>query len=119
MTRWLEILPLGADQARAVGLPLQMSRMSLILFAAGLTAAASLIVGPLSFVGLVAPHMARLLGFGRAHHQLLAAILIGTGLMTGADWLSRIVSFPYQLPLGLFASLIGGPYLIWLLRRNR
>jgi ferric hydroxamate transport system permease protein len=119
MTRWLEILPLGADHARAVGLPLQMTRMTLTLFAAGLTAAASLIVGPLSFVGLVAPHMARLLGFGRAHHQLLAAILIGAGLMTGADWLSRIVSFPYQLPLGLFASLIGGPYLIWLLRRNR
>jgi ferric hydroxamate transport system permease protein len=119
MTRWLEILPLGADHARAVGLPLQMTRLTLTLFAAGLTAAASLIVGPLSFVGLVAPHMARLLGFGRAHHQLLAAILIGAGLMTGADWLSRIVSFPYQLPLGLFASLIGGPYLIWLLRRNQ
>jgi iron complex transport system permease protein len=119
MTRWLEILPLGADQARAFGLPLQISVMTFTLFAAGLTAAASIIVGPLSFVGLVAPHMARLLGFGRAHHQLLAAILIGTGLITGADWLSRIVSFPYQLPLGLFASLIGGPYLIWLLRRNR
>jgi iron complex transport system permease protein len=119
MTRWLEILPLGADRARSVGIPLQTSRMTLTLFAAGLTAAASLIVGPLSFIGLVAPHMARLLGFGRAHHQLLAAILIGSGLMTGADWLSRIVSFPYQLPLGLFASLIGGPYLIWLLRRNR
>ena len=39
--------------------------------------------------------------------------------MMGADWLSRIVSFPSQLPLGLFASLVGGPYLIWLLRRNR
>ncbi|QRM31668.1 Fe(3+)-hydroxamate ABC transporter permease FhuB [Microvirga sp. VF16] len=119
MTRWLEILPLGGDQARAVGLPLHASRMSLILFASGLTAAASLIVGPLSFVGLVAPHMARLLGFGRAHYQLMAAILIGAGVMTGADWLSRVVSFPYQLPLGLFASLIGGPYLIWLLRRTR
>ncbi|WP_281024352.1 Fe(3+)-hydroxamate ABC transporter permease FhuB [Microvirga calopogonii] len=117
--RWLEILPLGSSQARAVGLPLQTSRMTLTLFAAGLTAAASLIVGPLSFVGLVAPHMARLVGFSRAHHQLTAAILIGAGLMTGADWLSRVVSFPYQLPLGLFASLIGGPYLIWLLRRNR
>jgi iron complex transport system permease protein len=119
MTRWLEILPLGSDQARAIGLPLRTSRMILTILAAGLTAAASLVVGPLSFVGLVAPHMARLVGFGRAHHQLLAAILIGAGMMTGADWLSRIVSFPYQLPLGLFASLIGGPYLIWLLRRNR
>lgn len=119
MTRWLEILPLGSDQAQAIGLPLRTSRMVLTFFAAGLTAAASLVVGPLSFVGLVAPHMARLVGFGRAHYQLLAAILIGAGMMTGADWLSRIVSFPYQLPLGLFASLIGGPYLIWLLRRNR
>jgi len=89
------------------------------LLASGLTAASSLVVGPLSFIGLVAPHMARRLDFNRAHHQLLAAILIGGGLMMGADWLSRIVSFPYQLPLGLFASLVGGPYLIWLLRRNR
>ena len=118
MTRWLEILPLGGDQARAVGLPLHASRMTLILVASGLTAAASLIVGPLSFVGLVAPHMARLLGFGRAHHQLMAAILIGAGVMTGADWLSRVVSFPYQLPLGLFASLIGGPYLLRLLQHG-
>lgn len=118
-TRWLEILTLGPNQARAIGLPLHVSRITLILFAAGLTAAASLMVGPLSFVGLVAPHMARLLGFSRVHLQLTAAILIGAGLMTGADWLSRIVTFPYQLPLGLFASLIGGPYLIWLLRRNR
>ncbi|MGO4524129.1 iron chelate uptake ABC transporter family permease subunit [Microvirga sp. 2MCAF35] len=117
--RWLDILPLGPDQARAIGLPLHTSRVTLTLFAAGLTAAASLIVGPLSFVGLVAPHMARLIGFSRAHHQLTAAILIGAGMMISADWLSRVVSFPYQLPLGLFASLIGGPYLIWLLRRNR
>ncbi|WP_040639247.1 Fe(3+)-hydroxamate ABC transporter permease FhuB [Microvirga lotononidis] len=119
MIRWLEILPLGAEQSRAIGVPLHASRMTLTLFAAGLTAAAALMVGPLSFVGLVAPHMARLAGFSRAHQQLAAAILIGVGLMTGADWLSRVVSFPYQLPLGLFASLIGGPYLIWLLRRSR
>ncbi|WP_247654637.1 MULTISPECIES: Fe(3+)-hydroxamate ABC transporter permease FhuB [Microvirga] len=117
--RWLEIMPLGPDQARAIGLPLRTSRMALTVVAAGLTAAASLVVGPLSFVGLVAPHMARLVGFGRAHHQVLAAVLIGTGLMAGADWLSRIASFPYQVPLGLFASLIGGPYLVWLLHRNR
>jgi len=119
LTRWLAVLPLGTGQARALGLPLRASRTILILFAAGLTAAASLVVGPLSFAGLVAPHMARLLGFGPAQQHLLASILIGAGLMTGADWLSRIVSFPYQLPLGLFASLIGGPYLVWLLHRNR
>jgi iron complex transport system permease protein len=119
MVRWLDILPLGGNQARAVGMPLRASRMILVLLSGGLTAGASLVVGPLSFVGLVAPHMARLLGFARAHHQFPAAVLIGAGLMAGADWLCRIVAFPYQLPLGLFASLIGGPYLIWLLRNNR
>ncbi|WP_262269198.1 Fe(3+)-hydroxamate ABC transporter permease FhuB [Microvirga yunnanensis] len=119
MVRWLEIMPLGPDQARAIGLPVRASRGALTLVAAGLTAASSLVVGPLSFVGLVAPHMARLIGFGRARHQAMAAVLIGTGLMIGADWLSRIVTFPYQVPLGLFASLIGGPYLIWLLHWNR
>ncbi|WP_230531515.1 Fe(3+)-hydroxamate ABC transporter permease FhuB [Microvirga roseola] len=118
MMRWLDILPLGSAPAQAVGLPLQKSRIALVLTASGLTAAASLIVGPLSFVGLVAPHMARLIGFGRAHQQLAAAILIGSGLMVAADWLCRTLAFPYQLPLGLFASLIGGPYLVWLLRRR-
>lgn len=118
ITRWLEILTLGPHSARAVGLSLHKTRLVLILVSAGLTAAASLIVGPLSFVGLVAPHMARLIGFGRVHQQLAAAILIGAGLMTAADWLCRIAAFPYQLPLGLFVSLIGGPYFVWLLRRG-
>jgi iron complex transport system permease protein len=62
--------------------------------------------------------MARLIGFGRVTQQLAASILIGSALMTGADWLCRIVAFPYQLPLGLFVSLIGGPYFIWLLHRG-
>jgi len=118
LMRWLDILPLGPASARALGLPLHRARIVLILVSAGLTAAASLIAGPLSFVGLVAPHTARLIGFGPARHQIAAAILIGASLMTAADWLCRMVAFPYQLPLGLFASLIGGPYLIWLLRKG-
>lgn len=116
--RWLDLLTLGPVSARAAGLSLHKVRLVLILVSAGLTAAASLVVGPLSFVGLIAPHMARLMGFGRAPQQLAAAILIGAGLMTAADWLCRIVTFPYQLPLGLFVSLIGGPYFVWLLRRG-
>ncbi|MCB8821828.1 Fe(3+)-hydroxamate ABC transporter permease FhuB [Microvirga rosea] len=116
--RWLDILPLGSASARAVGLPVRSVHLSLLLLSSGLTAAASLLVGPLSLVGLVAPHMARLAGFSRAN-QVLAAILIGSVLMVGADWLCRVATFPYQLPLGLFASLIGGPYLIWLLRTRR
>jgi len=116
--RWLDILPLGADVARGIGVPARRARVTLALFAAALTAMASFVVGPLSLIGLIGPHLARLLGFTRGVGQLTAAILIGASLLILADWLSRVVVFPYQVPVGLFAALIGGPYLIWLLRRG-
>lgn len=116
--RWLDILPLGADVGRGIGLRVGRARLVLALFAAALTAVSCFIVGPLSLVGLVAPHLARLLGATRARSQLVQAMLIGALLLVAADWLSRILAFPYQVPLGLFAALMGGPYLIWLLRQG-
>lgn len=117
-SRWLDILPLGSTMARALGVPLLASRLLLALAAALMTACAAFIVGPLSLVGLIGPHLARLSGFARGAHQMLAAALIGAGLMVLADWLGRTLAFPYQIPVGLFAALVGGPYLIWLLRRG-
>ncbi|MEO9337685.1 Fe(3+)-hydroxamate ABC transporter permease FhuB [Mesorhizobium sp. SB112] len=119
MARWLEVLPLGEGTARSLGVPLNASRTALVLLAGLLTATAALFVGPLSFIGLIAPHLSRLVGFGRVLPHLFGAILIGSGLMVLSDWLARMVAFPYQLPLGLFASLLGGPYLVWLLGRGR
>ncbi len=87
-------------------------------FAAVTTAIATFFVGPLGVVGLIAPHLARLIGFARGNHQLLASALIGGELMMLADWLGRIVIFPYQIPVGLFAALIGGPCLIALVQRS-
>jgi iron complex transport system permease protein len=64
--------------------------------------------------------LARALGLRRAFEQLIGAGLIGAILMITADWLGRIVIFPFQLPAGIVASLIGVPYLIWhLTRRER
>lgn len=117
-SRWLDVLPLGRTTAHALGLPLAMSRLLLVILCAGLTAVASLLVGPLSFIGLIAPHLARLIGLHRPLPAIAGALLIGSGLMVISDWLSRMVAFPYQLPLGLFASLIGGTYLIWMLGRG-
>jgi iron complex transport system permease protein len=116
--RWLELLPLGEATSRSLGLSVERSRLCLAAMAALATAVASLLVGPLSLIGLIAPHLARLAGFARSRDQLLAAMLIGCGVMVLADWLARLVVFPYQLPVGLFATLIGGPYLIWLLNRG-
>lgn len=115
--RWLTILPLGGEAAQALGVALSRSRISILVLAAGLVAAATLCVGPLSFVGLMAPHMARMLGFRRAMPQLIVAIAIGAGLMLVADWLGRSLIFPFQIPAGLLATLCGAPYFIWLLRK--
>ncbi|MGR4068814.1 Fe(3+)-hydroxamate ABC transporter permease FhuB [Billgrantia sp. C5P2] len=117
LTRWLDILPLGAATTRALGVGLNRARLVILLLVALLTACATLVVGPLSFVGLLAPHMARLLGLSRAHHHLMGAALVGMLLMVLADWVGRQIIFPYEIPAGLVASLIGGAYFMWGLRR--
>ncbi|WP_058912323.1 Fe(3+)-hydroxamate ABC transporter permease FhuB [Entomohabitans teleogrylli] len=116
--RWLAILPLGGASARAIGIPLNTARLSLLALASVLTALATLTVGPLSFVGLMAPHITRMLGFRRALPQLVMAALIGGMLMVVADWCGRMVLFPFQIPAGLLATFIGAPYFIFLLRRQ-
>lgn len=117
MSRWLAILPLGDAASVAVGINLGKSRFALLLMSAILTASATLIVGPLSFVGLMAPHMARMAGLQRPLDHLFASAALGALIMVAADWLGRNLIFPYQIPAGLFATLIGGPYFLWLMRR--
>ncbi|WP_322522231.1 Fe(3+)-hydroxamate ABC transporter permease FhuB [Guyparkeria halophila] len=117
LTRWLECFPLGAAVSQAVGVNVTRGRLIVLVIAAVMTAAATLVIGPLSFIGLLAPHMARLLGLSRARDHLLGAALIGMGLMILADWIGRQILFPQEIPAGLVASLIGGSYFLWALRR--
>ena len=84
-----------------------------------LIAAATLCVGPLSFVGLIAPHLARLAGFRRALPQWIVATVAGAAIMLLADAVGRIILFPYQIPAGLLATLLGAPWFIWLVRQAR
>lgn len=119
LRRWLDILPLGEDSAASLGVPVARARMALTGLAAALTAAAILVAGPLSFVGVMAPHAARLIGIRGAARQLVAACLIGGGVMVLADWAGRVAIFPRQLPAGIVAALIGMPYLLWQLSRRR
>lgn len=116
--RWLAVLPLGTGIAGGLGLPLRVARVSLILLAGIATGAATVLVGPLSFVGLIAPHLARRIGLAHPVAHLTGAALIGAALMLAADFGARMAGFPYELPLGLFASLIGAPWLIWLMTRS-
>lgn len=117
--RWLDILPLGPATSTAVGLPLARSRLMLFGLAGLMTAAATLTVGPLSFVGLMGPHFAREAGMTRALPQMIGAALIGGGLMLGADFVGRTIAGPYQIPAGLVSALLGAPCLMYLLSRRR
>lgn len=116
--RWLTILPLGGDTARAVGIALTPARVALLLLASALTAVATMTIGPLSFVGLMAPHMARMSGFRRTMPHIVMSALIGGSLLVLADWCGRMILFPYQIPAGLLSTFIGAPYFIWLLRKQ-
>ena len=117
--RWLEILPLGEIQSRSLGLDVNRARLALLALASTLTAASTLLVGPLSFVGLIGPHLARLFGARGALFESVAAGLIGASIMVFADWLGRTLIFPWQIPAGVAATAIGGLYFIWLMRAKR
>lgn len=117
--RPLGVLPLGEATSRSVGVGVRLVRVQLLLLTAGLTAAATLTVGPLSFVGMMAPHLARLAGFQRPGRHLAASMLAGASIMIAADWLGRTAIFPYQIPAGLFATFFAAPFFLILLRRQK
>ncbi|CAI8882958.1 Fe(3+)-hydroxamate ABC transporter permease FhuB [Kosakonia quasisacchari] len=116
--RWLMILPLGGDTARSVGMALTPSRVGLLLLAAALTATATMTIGPLSFVGLMAPHITRMMGFRRTMPHIVISALVGGLLLVFADWCGRMLLFPFQIPAGLLSTFIGAPYFIYLLRKQ-
>ncbi|MFC0308500.1 Fe(3+)-hydroxamate ABC transporter permease FhuB [Gallibacterium trehalosifermentans] len=117
IAKWLDLLGLQAVMAQSLGLNLNYVRWWLILFSAGLTAIATLMIGPLSFIGLLAPHFAKFLGFYHARSQLISSALLGGIVMTLADWLGRQILFPYEIPAGLMATLLGGSYFLFLVRK--
>lgn len=117
--RRLDLLALGEDTPRTLGLPLERTRLTVLTLAVALAACAVAVVGTVAFVGLVAPHAARMLIGSRSHRLLPAAALLGAALMVAADTVGRVVIAPAEIPSGLLAALIGTPYFVWQLRRGR
>ncbi len=110
--RWLTALPLGSATAVSIGVPVVQARMLLLMLAALMTAIATPVIGPLTFVGLMAPHIVALLGVRQVRSGLLLSALIGASLMMLADTLARVVAFPLQLPTGILACLLSVPFLL-------
>lgn len=116
----LDVLLLGEETARSLGLPARRLRLILLSLAAALAGAAVSFAGLLGFVGLIAPHMVRrLVGEDSSARLLAAAALGGAALLTVCDVLARTLFAPYELPVGVVLSLLGGPFFLWLLLRQR
>ncbi|WP_386687025.1 Fe(3+)-hydroxamate ABC transporter permease FhuB [Lonepinella sp. MS14437] len=115
--RWLSLLALQDPTAQALGLNLAKVRWILMLFSAVLIAASTLLIGTLSFVGLLAPHLAHFFGWHKPKAQLSGTVLLGATVMIVADWLGRQILFPYEIPAGLVATLLGGSYFLVMMRK--
>ena len=117
MIKPLRVMGLAPSVARNLGVAVNWVTLAILVLVAALSTASTLAVGPLSFVGLMVPHLATSVGAVKLERQLPMAALMGAAVMVVADWIGRYVIFPYELPAGTVAALIGGGYFLWLIRR--
>ncbi|MEX0622268.1 FecCD family ABC transporter permease [Saccharospirillum sp.] len=115
----LDLLSLGDDTAISLGTRVGRVRIAALLTAVVLASAAVSVCGAISFVGLVAPHMARFLVGGRHVRLIPVCLLLGAIMLVSADLFARILMPPIELPAGIVTAFIGAPYFIFLITRYR
>ncbi|REH74497.1 FecCD family ABC transporter permease [Staphylococcus felis] len=116
-SRKLDVLHLGEDVATAIGTHVNRTKMILLLAAVMLAGAAISVVGGLSFLGLIAPHIARSIVGHKHLHIIIMSGLIGGLLMVFADGLARVIAPPIDIPVGVLIAIIGAPYFLYVLRK--
>ena len=118
-SRALNALLVGDDAASSLGINVNRLRASMLVAAAFLTASVVAVAGGIGFVGLIVPHIARII-VGSDHRKMLpVAVLAGAAFLTTCDLLARTLAAPSEIPLGVLTAIIGAPVFLWLLRRDR
>lgn len=117
LTVLLGVLQLGDDVARGLGARVERGRLAVLVIAVLLASLATAAAGPVAFVALVCPQVARLL-CRSARPPLLASAALGAALVLGSDVIARTVLAPTQLPVGIVTAVLGAPYLLWLIARS-
>ena len=118
LSRRLNILALGDEVAAGLGIRVERTRLLLLTSAALLAASAVSVAGLLGFVGLIAPHIVRIV-IGTDNRFLVpGSALFGAAMVVGCDTAGRMVMEPSELPAGVIMSLLGPPFFLWLLRRH-
>lgn len=115
----LGLLGFGRGIAQGRGLDVTWTNGVLLGLVALLSVTATFATGVLSFVGLMTPHLAMMMGARTLQQRLLVSALLGACLLVVADWVGRYVIFPYEIPAGTIASLVGGVYFVGLMRKFR
>lgn len=119
IARGLDLLALGESEAFHAGIAVQRLKRISILLVAAATGAAVSVSGVIGFVGIVVPHLLRLI-VGPGHRMLLpTSMLLGAVLMMAADSLARVIAAPTEVPIGVITALIGAPFFLYLLLRQR
>ncbi|MBR6205736.1 MAG: iron ABC transporter permease [Oscillospiraceae bacterium] len=119
LTNELDVLSLGDDTARALGLRVSHMRNGMLTLAALLAGASVSFAGILGFVGLIVPHMARRIIGSESGKLIPFCALLGAGFVTVCDLAARLIFAPYELPTGILMSFLGGPFFIWLLLKRK
>lgn len=117
--RDLDLLALGDARATTLGVSVPRIRLLALLLAVAMTSTGVAVCGPISFIGLVVPHMVRSITGGRHRWLLPVSALAGALLLVVADLLARIIHPPLELPAGVLTAIIGAPWFVWLLVRMR
>ena len=119
LTNELDVISLGEDTAQGLGMPVKKMRTVFLGLSALLAGAAVSFSGLLGFVGLIVPHTARKLVSNENGKLLPFCALVGAGFVTFCDLLSRTLFSPYEIPVGILMSFIGGPFFLFLLIRRK
>lgn len=119
LSHQLNLLTLGDERATSLGVSVYLVRAGALLLAVMWTSAAVSVCGPLSFLGLVAPHLARQMVGGKHQVLLPAAMIVGAFLLLMADLIARVIHPPLELPAGIMTAIIGAPYFLYLLVKMR
>lgn len=118
ISRWLNALQLGEDTARSIGLPVEKIRFVLLILAALLAASAVSVAGMLGFVGLVIPHMVRLVTGSDFDYLLPCSAIWGAAFVSMTDSAARLALAPVEVPVGVFMSFFGAPFFLYLLKKG-
>ena len=111
----MELLSLGDETAKTLGLPVNKYRFIFLMLAAVLAGASVSFAGLLGFVGLIVPHMARILIGSECKYMIVVCALLGSIFLTICDFLARVLFSPFELPVGIILSFLGAPFFIYLL----